>query len=304
MPTASLGKTYTAYFLLILTTLFWSSNIVIGKVLYGDITPLGLAFLRWLCASLLLLPFSLPYIRNDWRLIISGWRIITLLSLLGISAFNTILYYSTHTTEATNIALLQTSMPLFVVLLSYVLFSRAVTRGMLTGVTLGISGAAFVIFKGDLLTLQSLRFSPGDISMLCAVFIYALYSVLLTKAPALHPLSFLAVTFILGTVLLMPFYAWERFNMPAAAIDLRLTGLILYTAVFPSILAYLFWNHGVATIGSAATGLFSCFIPVFTAVIASLALHEALHLYHLTGMVMILLGVLTVHLSRPGRPDP
>lgn len=293
IPAKQPRKTYTAYFLLIITTLFWSGNIVIGKAFQNDITPLSLAFLRWLCASLLLLPFSLSHLRKDWPAILAGWRMITLLSLLGISAFNTILYYSAHTTAATNIALIQTSLPLFVVILSYVLFSQAITRGMLAGVGLGISGAALVIFKGDLLTLQSLRFSPGDISMLCAVFIYALYSVLLPKAPALHPLSFLAVTFILGTILLVPLYAWERLDLPATAFDLRLVEVILYTAVCPSILAYLFWNHGVATVGSATTGLFACFIPVFTAVIASLFLHEALHVYHAIGMVMIIAGVLT-----------
>jgi drug/metabolite transporter (DMT)-like permease len=298
---ATQKKTYIAYALLIMTTMFWAGNIVVGKGLRDEISPLSLAFLRWASASLIVLPLSLSSLRKDWRDIVNGWRILLLLSLLGISLFNTILYFSAHSTAATNIALIQTTMPVFVVMLSYVLFAQAITRGMLVGVILAVSGAAFVILKGQLLTLRLLHFAVGDLSMVFAAFIYALYSVLLPKAPRLHPLSFLAVTFVLGTLILLPFFVWERTLLPPIVFSPKLNLLIVYVAVFPSILAYLFWNHGVAVIGSNTTGLFACFIPVFTPVIASLFLHETLHAYHAVGLVMIILGVVLVHTAKSHR---
>lgn len=301
MGTSHFKTSYAAYALLIFTTLFWAGNIVVGKGLRDAISPVSLAFLRWALASLMVLPLSLPSLRKDWRAIVQGWRIILLLSLLGIALFNTILYFSAHSTAATNIALIQTTMPVFVVMLSYVLFAQAITAGMLAGVALGVSGAVFVIFKGQLLTLESLHFAIGDLSMIFATFIYALYSVLLPKAPRLHPLSFLAVTFGLGTLLLLPFFIWERLLLPPITFDLKLDLLIVYVAVFPSILAYLFWNHAVAVIGSSTTGLFACFIPVFTPIIASVFLHETLHAYHAVGLVMIIAGVLLVHIAKSRR---
>jgi drug/metabolite transporter (DMT)-like permease len=297
----SAKKSYIAYVLLILTTLFWASNIVIGKALDVEITPLSLAFLRWSVASLIVLPLSLSMLRRDWPAIVTGWRMILLLSLLGVSLFNTILYFSTHTTAATNIALIQTAMPVFVVILSYLLFGQVITPGMLVGVILGVSGAVFVIFKGQLQTLQGLHLAVGDLSMVCATLLYALYSVLLPKAPRLHPLSFLAVTFVLGTLMLSPFFVWERVVSPPLELDPRLLLLIGYIALFPSVLAYLFWNHGVAVIGSNSTGLFACFIPVFTPMIAAQFLHETLHVYHAVGLVMIILGVLLVHAAKMRR---
>lgn len=288
-------NTYTVYALLIFTTLFWAGNIVVGKGLRDAITPVSLAFLRWATASLLVLPLSIPSLRKDWRAIVRGWRILLLLSLLGISTFNTILYFSAHSTAATNIALIQTAMPVFVVILSYLLFAQAITPRVLAGVILGVIGAVFVIIKGKLLTFQTLHLAIGDFSMVFATFVYALYSVLLPKAPRLHPLSFLAVTFSTGTLLLLPFFIWERAVHPPITFDLKLELLIGYVAVFPSFLAYLFWNHGVKVIGSSTTGLFACFIPVFTPVIASLFLHESLHTYHAVGLVMIIAGVLLVH---------
>jgi len=294
-------KSYGAYALLILTTLFWAGNIVVGKGLRDAISPVSLAFFRWALATLIVLPLSLSSLRQDWRAIVRGWRIILLLSVLGISAFNTILYFAAHSTAATNIALIQTSMPVFVVILSFVFFAQAITRAMLAGVILGVSGALFVILKGQLLSLQSLHLAIGDLSMVIATFIYALYSVLLPKAPRLHPLSFLAVTFLLGTLILLPFFIWERAVLPPIVFTPKLDILIVYIAVFPSILAYLFWNHGVAVIGSSTTGLFACFIPVFTPIIASLFLDETLHAYHAIGLVMIIAGVLLVHSAKSRR---
>ena len=291
-------KTYIAYFLLVMTALFWASNIVLGKALNQEITPLSLAFLRWAAASCIVLPFAVSSLRKEWRAIVAGWRILLLLSLLGISVFNTILYSATHTTAATNIALIQTAMPLFVVILAYLLFALTITRGMLLGVVLGISGAVVVILKGQLLSLQTLHFARGDISMVFAAFTYALYSVLLPKSPKLHPLSFLAVTFVCGSVLLLPFFIWERGTLPAIAFTPHLLLSICYVAIFPSTLAYLFWNHGVAVIGSSTTGLFACFIPVFTPLIATVFLNETLHLYHAVGLVLIIFGVLTIHTAK------
>jgi len=293
------NKSYFASGLLLLTTAFWAGNIVAGKGLSQQITPVSLAFFRWALASLIVLPLSLKSLRRDWPLVKQNWRIILLLSLLGISLFNTILYFSAHSTAATNIALIQTTMPVFVVLLSFWLFATRITRKMLVGVVLAVSGAVYVILKGQILNLRQLHFSIGDLSMVFDAFIYALYSVLLRKAPRLHPMSFLAVTFTFGTLMLLPFFIWERAVSAPLVLTPTLGLTIVYIAIFPSILAYLFWNHGVAVIGSSSTGLFACFIPIFTAVIAILFLHETLHAYHAVGLVMVIVGIALVQTARP-----
>lgn len=291
---------YIAYGLLLLTTLFWASNIIAGKGLSDDITPISLAFIRWSVAALLVLPFSLKFLRRDWRVIIKHWRMMLLLSLIGISLFNSILYTAVHSTTATNIALIQTTMPVFVVLQSYWFFSTRITRKMLLGIFLAVTGAVFVILKGELLNLKQLHFAVGDLAMVFAAFSYALYSVLLRKAPRLHPMSFLSVTFVLGSLILVPFFFWERAVSPPIVFSPQLGLSILYIAVFPSSLAYLFWNYGVSVIGSNSTGLFACFIPVFTAIIAVAFLHETLHAYHAIGLVMIIIGVVLVQTASAG----
>jgi len=300
---SSSNKTYLAYFLLTFTALFWSSNIVVGKYLNTDISPLTLAFWRWFVATLILVPLTFSYLRNDWQRIVKQWKLMVFLSLLGVSLFNTILYYSTQSTDATNIALIQTSMPLMVVVISFVLFSQKISIGTFIGLLFGIMGAMIVIFKGSFsLSFSTSNFtntvSIGDVSMLLAVFIYALYSVLLVKVQKIHQYSLLLVTFMIGTLLLTPFFLWEQFSSGTFIPDTSSTLLILYLAIFPSILAYLFWNFGVAEIGSHTTGLFICFIPVFTPMIAAIFLNEILYFYHYLGILMIILSVGIVHWSK------
>lgn len=291
-------RIWLVYALLLLTTMLWSGNIVIGRAIYDEISPLGLSFWRWAFASLLLLPFVIPNVRRDWAAIRSNWRILVLLAFLGVSLFNSILYYSAHSTLATNIALIQTTLPLFVVILNFVLFRRGVNAGVLLGVGLGLAGAFVVIIKGDF--SSRIQFAQGDLFMVVAVLAYAFYSVLLIKAPVIHPNSLLAVTIGLGTLLLLPVFIVDAAISNDFGFRIDLLPTVLYVALFPSIFAYWAWNFGVMTIGASATGLFICFIPIFTAVLAAIFLHEALHLYHLAGLLLVGGGVVLVHKSRSG----
>jgi len=292
------SKDWKVYILLLLTTLFWSSNVVIGKAVNQMIQPLELSFWRWFVASILVLPFTYPQLRLDWPKIRQAWPILLLLSFLGVSLFNSILYYSTHSTSATNIALIQTSLPVFVVLLSFLVFKHKANVTMLLGVALGVAGATLVIFKGEWQSVRELQIRSGDVSMLGAVFIYALYSVLLPKAPKIHPNSLLAITIIFGSLLLLPFYMLSANKSALPVYAANLAWPILYIAIFPSILAYRFWNHGVSQIGASTTGLFICFIPVFTAMIAAVFLDETLYRYHAIGLLLIASGVFIVHRFR------
>ena len=163
------SKTWLVYGLLLLTTFFWSSNVVIGRSVYLKISPLELSFWRWSFASLMLLPFTYSSIKDDWKVIRINWRIMALLSFLGVSLFNSVLYFSARSTAATNIALIQTTLPLFVVMLNFLVFRRGVNWGMLAGIGFGLAGAFFVIIKGQLDAILKVDFAIGDITMLAAV---------------------------------------------------------------------------------------------------------------------------------------
>lgn len=281
-----------AFLLLALAALFWAGNALLGRALHQEIPPVALAFGRWSLATLLLLPFTWGHLRRDRAALVAGWPILLVLSVLGVSTFNTLLYHAAHTTTATNIALMQTAMPAAIVGMEFLLFRRRPSGAGLAGASLAMAGAAAVVARGDLHSLLRMDLVEGDLWMVVAMLAYALYSVLIPRRPDTHLLSFLAATFIMGTILLFPVYLWELTAQGPPAWSVGVIAAIVYVAIFPSILAYLFWNRGVETVGAGQTGLFVCLVPVFTALLAVPLLGEALEPFHLVGFGLIVGGIL------------
>jgi drug/metabolite transporter (DMT)-like permease len=202
------------------------------------------------------------------------------------------LYTAVHTTTAINGAMIQTSMPAFIVVFSLTLFNERIRFTQTVGVVICIFGALHIIAHGNWLVITRLSFVEGDIWMIVAVVLYALYSALLRKRPGTDDLSFITVTFAMGSLMLLPLYLWEISAKGGVTPTWLVVVSILYVALFPSIFAYLCWNRGVELIGANKAGLYINFTPVFASVLAMILLDESLRLFHLVGVVMIIGGML------------
>lgn len=279
-----------AFLLVAVAPMCWAGNIVIAKGVANLIPPVALAFWRWAIAFLILLPLTWPYIRRDWRAVVAGWKIMGLLSLFGITSFNTLLYRAAHTTTAINVALIQTTISAIIIIISRILYKERVSWIQAVGVTLCVVGAGVVVLKGRWQALIDMSLVQGDLIMVAAVIFYGLYSALLPKRPNIHPMSFLAYSFGIGGMGLLPFYLWEMSAVGTFPLTSDIIASIAYVAIFPSIVAYFCWNRGVAVIGANRTGLFINLIPVFAAILAIIFLGETLKAFHLAGMALILLG--------------
>lgn len=287
-----------AYLFLLLPPLFWAGNSVLARGVAELIPPVAMSFWRWVLAFAMLAPFTWKLVLKDWPKICQSWKIISLISLLGISSFNTLLYSAAQTTTALNIALTQSVMPAIIVLLSFLLYGEKVNRRQLVAVILCMLGAGVIVVHGDWQRLKQLQFVTGDLLMLFAVCLYALYSVLLRKRPEIHPLSFLTTTFLIGVVSLLPLYLWEQTYTPPLQLNQTVLLSLLYVGLCPSILAYLCWNRGIEQLGANRTGLYINLIPLFASLMAILFLGEQLKSYHLFGMLIIFFALALFNLPR------
>ncbi|MCP3954368.1 MAG: DMT family transporter, partial [Desulfobacterales bacterium] len=280
------------YLFLTLAILFWSGNTVVGRAVRSDIPPLAFAFWRWLTAAVILWVVAIPYLKKDRDAIKSGLPMLLLFSAIGIAAFNSLLYSGLQWTTAINSFLLQAMMPVFIVWLSYLLFRERVTRGQILGLLICLAGAVVIITRGETARLLALSFNYGDIYIFIAVVFYAGYSVLLRKRPPIHELSFMAVTFGLGTLLLLPLYLGE--TLSGRPIEFNRTSLLAvgYVAIFPSIISYFCFNRGIQMVGANRGGMFMYLMPVFGSALAIILLGETLRWYHLFGFGLILPGLL------------
>jgi drug/metabolite transporter (DMT)-like permease len=280
------------YLLTALAPLCWGGNIVLGRGMADIIPPVSFAFWRWTLAFVILLPFTWRTARQDWSRVVKSWKIMCALSILGVSFFNTMLYTAVHTTTAINGAMIQSTMSAVIILATLVMFKERISRLQILGVSICISGAFVVILRGQWNTLLGMSFAPGDILMMGAVVLYALYSALLRKRPAIHQLSFLIYTFGLGIIFLLPLYIWELAGSTTVTLTFEVVMSILYVALFPSIVAYFCWNRGVEVLGANRTGLFINLIPVFASILAILFLGETLRAFHIIGMALIFGGMI------------
>ncbi|MCB2145205.1 MAG: DMT family transporter [Deltaproteobacteria bacterium] len=283
-------STLPAFLMVAVAPLCWAGNIVLAKGVATLIPPTALAFWRWAVAFLVLLPLTWPYVKRDWKTALAGWKILGLLAMFGVTLFNTLLYTAMHTTTAINGALIQTTMPAVIIVISLIVYGERVSWFQAAGVSLCVVGAGVVVLKGRWQALIDMSLVQGDLLMIVAVVLYALYSALLPKRPNIHPMSFLTYTFGLGCLGLLPLYLWEMSVVGTFTLTPGVAGSIGYVAIFPSIVAYFCWNRGVAVIGANRTGLFINLIPVFAAILAIVFLGESLKTFHLAGMALILLG--------------
>lgn len=279
------------FLLLMAPPLFWSGNAIVSRAIAGIIPPIGLAFWRWVFAALLALPLAWPYLRGDWPALRRAWPTVLLLSVLGISLFNVLSYIAANITTAVNLVTLSSVMPVLIVLTSFLLYGKRVTRRQAAGIALSLAGVLTLVGEGNPEVLLHFRVNRGDLWLLAALACQALYTASLHKAPKVHPFSLLFAIFALSAPALLPLYLAETALYMPMPLSLVAAATIAYTAIFPSILGYLAFNRGIALLGANVAGLSIHLIPVFGVILAALLLHERPHAYHFAGIALIFAGI-------------
>ena len=281
-----------AYLLLTLTALFWAGNFVLGRGVHGHVPPVALAWSRWALASLIVLPFALPHLRRDWDAIWEKPLLMIILAITGVSSFNTITYVALNHTGAISGAIIYAMGPALIALTSFLVFAERLSRLQILGLAIASVGVVVIVVQGDFSALLEFRFGYGELLFLGGTVIWAIYTVYLRKAPPMHWLSFLAATFIIGLVSLTPLFLAEHYSGLQLRFDNTTVLAILYVAIFPSALAYAFYNRGVELIGANRAGVFLYVIPVLSTLLAVILLGERLELHHLIGFALVFGGVL------------
>jgi drug/metabolite transporter (DMT)-like permease len=279
------------YLLLTLTSLFWAGNIVLARHVAGHVPPLTLSCVRWIGTFLILLPFAWPHLKKDWPVLQAHLPMMLFLSLVGFAYNNAISYWALQYTEALNALLIQSSGPLFVALWSLALFGIRLTGAQLAGITISLLGVLTIILRGDFAALASISFNRGDLMFASSLVSFALYSALIPRRPVTHALSLISFTTCCGALMLVPFAIWEYSTGATLKFDFISMATLGYAVIFPSTLAYLFFNRGLALIGPNRAAPFFHLVPVFGSAMAILLLGEQLRLFHLVGYPLVLAGV-------------
>lgn len=280
------------YLLLILTTLFWAGNFILARAIYLDMQPFTLAFLRWALALLIIAPWWLKRAWERRQVLCAHWPLLTVQGILGVACFNTLVYFGVQHTQASNAMLMQSAVPVVILLLGVIFLREAVSPRQWLGVFLSLAGVLVLISRGSLELLAALDFNRGDLWIFLAMLSWSFYTLSLRWKPAaLDGFTFFGFSVLVGVVVLFPFMLWEQSGTAELQLTEPFVWTVVYMAIFPSILSFLFWNHGVERLGAATAGLFIHLMPMFGLLLATIFLGERPGWYHLAGILLIFSGL-------------
>lgn len=282
---------------LVLATLFWSGNFVVGKAAVASMTPMDLTFWRWTLAAVPLLLLAHFVEKPDWRAVLRRWPVLLLLSALGMSGYTLLLYGALGHASAVNAALVTAANPALIVVLAIVLLGERTTRLGWLGICLGLLGVLLVLTRGELQRVFSLSINTGELMMIGAIMVWGLYTIIARRL-AVPAIAATAVQVAIAAVTLAPFALAMNVRLPETAAE---AWSLAYIVVFPSLGAYLFWNIALKTTPPGTAGNYLNLIVVFTALIA-VVLGTALTLVQIVGGLLVIAGVLLTGRTRQAKP--
>lgn len=284
----------------VMATLIWSGNFIAGRALVGAVPPATLVTMRGFLATLILLPFAWTHLKREKEAIRANFKYCALSAFLGVSIANTSIYVAAYTSEALNMSIIAMSTPLFILLMSRILFKERLSRTRIIGLLVTLTGVLLLVSRGDISVLLNLRFRPGDIFIFGNVIGFGLYTMTVRRMPkGVGMMSFVMLSMLLGTIFTMPGALFELLNGWEVHFSWAVFGGLLYVALGASILAYFTWNLAVSLIGSARTSIIYYLLPVFAGIEGAVFLGEPILLMHVISMLLIVTGlIIALHIKK------
>lgn len=288
-----------AYLYLVIATLCWGGNAVAGKLAVGHISPMMLTFWRWTIAVAIIFAISVPQLIKDWPIVRKRLPILIFYGVVGYTTFNATLYTALKHTTAINVAIEQAGIPMLIFIINFILFRMRVSLAQIFGFSLTMLGVALTAAHGDLSTLLELTVNFGDALMLIAVVAYAVYTVSLRWKPTIDWRTLMAIPALFALLTTVPLALWEQASNQAIWPDTRGWIIVLYTALFASLVSQVLYIKGVEGIGPNRASLFINLIPVFGTLLSVAIIGEDLQMFHIAALVLALGGIAIAERGKP-----
>ena len=285
---------YLAYIFLLLTVTFWAGNFIVGKFAsVYEVPPFSLNFYRWFFAWLILAPFTLPEIIKKKLYIIKNYKLFIILGVTSITIFNSIVYYSLNFTQVISGVLMISTIPVMIMFFSSILKIEKTNLFQIIGVIFSFLGVIIVVTKANFEILKNLDFNKGDITMVVAMFSWAIYSTLLKRQKyEISQLSLLQVVISFGLIFLIPVYLIEYQIGFRINLDTPFILILSYVVLLPGLASFILWIKGISLIGANRSGVFLHLMPILSAIMAMIFFNEKFMFYHMLGACFIVIGIL------------
>ena len=281
-----------AHAMMAFAVLILGLNYVVGRWAVGEVPAYTLGFTRWAIGALLLLPFAWRHVLRDRQLIRDNWRLLAVCGFVMPFVGAGVTYVALNYTTAINGSVIQTSLPVLIVLFSWAILGSRPAAVQLAGTALAIGGVLYIVSRGDPSVLFGLTFNLGDAILIVCNIGLAIYGVVVKKVPsAMHPLSLILVVCAIGALCHLPFFSVEIATGQVPRPSLTAAASLTFVAIFPSVVAVIGWNNAISRLGPNRAGFYMYLVPAFATAFAIPLLGETVGLFHLIGLALIVTGV-------------
>ncbi|MCM3588778.1 DMT family transporter [Mesobacillus maritimus] len=282
-----------SYLLMVLVVIFYAGNILVGKAI-NDLPPFTIAFFRVLISFIILIPIGM---KAAWKHRLTLWehkRPLLIMTLTGVTFFNTFIYGALQFTTATNVSILETVIPVVTVIFSVYLLKERLVPLQWLGILLSFLGAIWVVMDGKIFAVGSIAWNIGDGIMVGAILTWAIYSIYVKKYMHLFPTSaFFFIVMGISVIVLFPIVLLEWTITGVPSFDgLNHFISLSYLGIFPSLIALAFYNRAVDLLGPSQASIFLNFLPVITMFGAYLWFDETITLMKIIGTLIVISGVI------------
>jgi drug/metabolite transporter (DMT)-like permease len=286
------NNSYLPFLLLFVQPVFMASNLIVARGGVEHVPPISLAFWRWTVVVLLLLPFTYSLLIKNLKIIKKEFKKLFFLGAMGCGVCGAFPFLAGETTTVTNMGIIYTSSPIFIILISALFFNEKINFTKIIGLVSCLIGVFTIIIKGDLDLLLNLNFTIGDLWMLAAAIGWALYSIYLFYWKSELPIfqRFTLVAFF-GTVSLLPFYAIEEIVIERTLFNYQFFLWVLFAAISPGIIAFTLYSMAQKSLGASLTGFTLYIFTIYAAIYGFILFDEQIEIYHLFGTILVFIGV-------------
>ncbi len=269
-----------------------ASNLVVARGGVEYVPPISLAFWRWTLVFLILFPFTYPALKKNYKVIKKEYKKLLFLGAMGCGVCGAFPFLAGQTTTVTNMGIIYTSSPIFIILISSIFFNEKIDFIKIIGLIACLVGVFAIIIKGNFLLLINLNFTIGDLWMLAAAIGWALYSIYLfywkTKLEIFQRFTLIA---LFGALSLLPFYIGEEILFQRTVFSMKFFIWVIFAAISPGIIAFTLYTIAQKKLGASLTGFTLYVFTIYGAIYGYFLFDEKLENYHLMGTILVFIGV-------------
>lgn len=278
------------YTKLVLMAVFWSGVFPAVNIVLQSMGIFTSVFLRFSSAALILLALLLWREGRLRKLSPREAVMVVGLGVLGIALYNSLFTAALALVEASRAALIVPTNPAFTALLAALLLGERFGALRAVGVALSVTGALWVLSRGDLLALGSLEFGRGEWILILCIFMWSAYTLLGRVAlSTLSPLALTAYVMAAGCApTVVP--AWFE-QQSLAAVTWQSWAALAYLVVFGTVMPFLWFNEGVKALGAARASQFINLVPPLAVVESIFLLNESFNSALAVGATLVVAGL-------------